>query len=117
YMHRLIKHALAQAVRWGMIARNPADAVTPPRIERATLTTYDMPQTAELIELVRGTRLHIPVMLAVMCGLRRGEIVALRWRHVDLEGMALAIVESAEQTKEGIRYKAPKSGKGRRVAL
>ncbi|MEZ5780178.1 MAG: tyrosine-type recombinase/integrase [Rhizobiaceae bacterium] len=117
YMHRLINHALAQAVRWGMIVRNPADAVTPPKIERATLTTYDMPQTAELLDVVRETRLHVPIMLAVMCGLRRGEIVALRWRNVDLDGMALAIVESAEQTKDGVRYKPPKSGKGRRVAL
>lgn len=117
YMHRLIKHALAQAVKWGLISRNPADAVTPPKVERGTLTTYDMPQTAELLEVVRGTRLHVPIMLAVMCGLRRGEIVALRWRNVDLDGMGLAIVESAEQTKDGVRYKPPKSGKGRRVAL
>lgn len=117
YMHRIIKHALAQAVRWGMIVRNPADAVTPPKIERATLTTYDMPQTAELLDVVRGTRLHVPIMLAVMCGLRRGEIVALRWRNVDFQTGSLAIVESAEQTKEGVRYKPPKSGKGRRVAL
>lgn len=117
YMHRLIKHSLAQAVRWGMIARNPADAVTPPKAERGTLTTYDMPQTAELIDVVRGTRLMVPVMLAVMCGLRRGEIIALRWRNVDLDQGGLAIVESAEQTKGEVRYKPPKSGKGRRVAL
>lgn len=117
YMHRLIKHALAQAVRWGMIARNPVDAVSPPKAERGTLTTYDMPQTAELIEVVKGTRLHVPIMLAVMCGLRRGEIIALRWRNVEFQTGSLAIVESAEQTKDGVRYKPPKSGKGRRVAL
>ena len=68
-MHRLIKHALAQAVRWELLTRNPADAVSPPKIERKTLTTFDMAQTAELIEAVRGTRLMIPVMLGVLCGL------------------------------------------------
>jgi integrase len=49
----------------------------------------------------------------VLCGLRRGEIVALRWRHVDLKRGQLTIAESAEQTKAGVRYKPPKSGKGR----
>lgn len=42
YMHRLIKHALAQAVRWELLTRNPVDAVSPPKIERKTLTTFDM---------------------------------------------------------------------------
>lgn len=117
YMHRIIKQALAQAVKWGMLVRNPADAVKPPKAERAGLKTLDMPQTAALIEGLRGSRMLIPAMLAVLCGLRRGEIVALRWRHVDLEAGVLSIVESAEQTREGVRYKAPKSGKGRTVAL
>jgi integrase len=81
------------------------------------LTTYDMDPTAELLEALRGTRLRLPVLLAVMCGLRRGEIVALRWRHIDLGAGKMAVVESAEQTADGVRYKPPKSGKGRAVAL
>jgi hypothetical protein len=47
-------------------------------------------------------------------GLRRGEIAALRWRNVNLGGAQLALTESAEQTKAGVRYKKPKSGKGAR---
>lgn len=117
YMHRLIKHALTQAVRWELLSRNPADAVDPPKVERTSLTTFDMVQTAELIEALRGTRLLIPVMLAVLCGLRRGEIIALRWRNVDLHRGKISVVESAEQTASGVRYKSPKSGRGRAVAL
>jgi integrase len=116
-MHRLIKQSLGQAVRWELLTRNPADAVDPPKAERAALTTYDMDQTAELVETLRGTRLRLPVLLAVMCGLRRGEIVALRWRHIDFAAGRMAVVESAEQTAAGVRYKPPKSGKGRSVAL
>ena len=56
-------------------------------------------------------------MLAVLGGLRRGEIAALRWRHVDLAAAQLAIVQSAEQTTAGVRYKEPKSGRGRTIAL
>jgi integrase len=117
YMHRLIRQALAHAVRWGMIARNAADAVDLPKVERGAMTTYDLPQTAELLETARGTRLLVPVLLGVLCGLRRGEIAALRWRNVDLAGAQLAIVQSAEQTQQGVRYKEPKSGRARTVAL
>ena len=76
-----------------------------------------MAQTAELLETVRGTRLMVPVTLGVLAGLRRGEICALRWRNIDFAGAQLAVVESAEQTGEGVRYKEPKSGRTRTVAL
>jgi integrase len=117
YMHRLIKQALGQAVRWELLVRNPADAVDPPKVERGTLTTYDMTQTVRLLEELRESRLRLPVLLGVMCGLRRGEIVALRWSHIDLAAGKMAVVESAEQTAAGVRYKPPKSGRGRTVAL
>lgn len=117
YIHRIIKQSLSHAVRWQLLSRNPADAVDPPRIERKMLTTYDMTQTAELLEKLRGSRLMIPVTLGVLCGLRRGEIAALRWKDVNLKDLQIAVVQSAEQTKAGIRYKEPKSGKVRTVAL
>jgi integrase len=117
YMHRLLKKALAHAVRWGVLQRNPVEAVDPPKIERKLMTTFDMAQTVELLESLTGSRLLVPVTLGVLCGMRRGEIAALRWRNIDLVGGKLAIVESAEQTAAGVRYKPPKSGKGRTVAL
>jgi integrase len=117
YMHRVIKQALAHAVRWEIISRSPADAVDPPKVERAAMSTYDMAQTVELLEAVRDTRLLIPVVLGVLCGMRRGEIIALRWRQVDFINAQLAVVESAEQTGDGVRYEQPKSGRSRTVAL
>jgi integrase len=117
HMHRVLKQALGQAVRWELLTRNPAAAVDPPMIDWAPMQTYDLPQTAELIEAVRGTPMLVPALLAVLCGLRRGEVCALRWRNADLTGGQLSIVESLEQTKAGLRFKSPKSGKGRTVAL
>jgi integrase len=81
------------------------------------MITFDMAQTADLLESLRGTRVLIAVMLGVLCGLRRGEIAAFGWRHVDLSAGKLAVVESAEQTATAVRYKPPKSGRGRTVAL
>ena len=117
YMHVVLKAAMGQAVRWQMLAHNPVDAVDAPKIERSTMKTYDLAQTAELIDATRGTRMTITVILAVLCGLRRGEIAALRWRNINLGAAQLTVTESAEQTKTAVRYKQPKSGRGRSVAL
>jgi integrase len=116
-MHRVLKQALGQAVRWELLTRNPADAVDPPKTVRALMSTYDLDQTAELIEAMRPTRMLVPTLLAVLCGLRRGEIAALRWKSVDLAASRLAIVESAEQVGSKVRYKTPKNGKGRTLVL
>jgi integrase len=117
YMHRVLKQALGQAAKWQMIVRNPADSVRPPKSERKPLQVLDVDGTADLVETARGTNLFLPILLGVTTGLRRGEVAALRWRHVDLDKACLSIAESAEQTKAGVRYKPPKSGKGRSVAL
>jgi integrase len=117
HMHRVLKQALGQAVKWELLNRNPVDAVDPPRAVRAPMNTYDLDQTAELIEVMRPTRMLIPTLLAVLCGMRRGEVAALRWKNVDLDAGQLAILESAEQIGSKVRYKAPKSGKGRTLAL
>jgi len=116
HIHRILKQALAQAVRWQMLSRNPAD-VDPPRIERKPMQTLDADQTIDLIEAARGTALFIPVLLGALCGLRRGEITALRWRAIDLDAGQLAVVASTEQTGEGVREKETKSGKDRTVVL
>jgi integrase len=117
YQHRVLKKAIGQAVKWGLLPGNLLDAVDPPRVERTRMQTYDMAQTAEALALARPTRLYVAVLLALLCGLRRGEITALRWRNVDLEGAQLAIVESTEQTSKTIRLKETKTGRARTVAL
>ena len=117
HMHRLIRQSLAQAVKWELLTRNPADAVDPPRVERTAMNTYTLPQTGELIDAMRGTRLFVPTLLAVLLGMRRGEIAALRWKAVDLDAGQLAVVESAEQMNGIVRLKPPKNGRSRTVAL
>jgi integrase len=120
HSHRLLKQALAQAVRWGgdwAISRNPCDAVKPPKAAPAKMRTYDVEQTVDLLEAVRSSRLFTAVLLAVSCGLRRGEIAALRWGQVDLNAGSIAIVQSAEQCGTTVRYKEPKTGRARTVAL
>jgi integrase len=117
HMHRVLKKAIGQAVKWELLIRNPVDAASPPKAKRGKMNTYDLDQTAELIEAMRPTRMLVPTLLAVLCGMRRGEIAALRWKNVDLTTGQIAILESAEQVGSKVRYKTPKSGKGRTLAL
>jgi len=117
HIHTILKQALKQACLWRAIAHNPADLVKPPKVERKEMQTIDTGQTVDVIEAARGTRMLIPILLGVLCGLRRGEVVALRWRSVDLDAGQLSVVASAEQTNQGAREKETKSGKGRAVAL
>jgi integrase len=121
HMHRVLYSALGQAERWKLIVRNPAALLEKrdrPKIERKPVTTIDAPTTAKVFDAARERRLFIPLVLAALCGLRRGEITALRWKFVDLDTGQLAVVASTEQTDAGaIREKEAKSGRARTIAL
>ncbi len=117
HMHRILRQALRQAVDWEMLARNPTDKLKPPKVERAKMRALDAPETAALLEAIRPYRVFMPVLLAVTSGMRRGEITALRWGSVDLANAQVEIRLSTEQTRNGLREKETKTGRGRTVAL
>ena len=73
--------------------------------------------SARLLEAIKHTRFYWPVLLALSTGMRRGETLALRWKNLDLARGTLRVVESLEQTKSGIRFKAPKTDRARVVTL
>jgi len=117
HIHVVLKQALAQARVWRAISHNPADLVKPPKLARGEMQTVNTDQTAAMIEAARGTPIFIPILLGVLCGMRRGEICALRWRSIDLDAGQLSVVASTEQGRGEMREKEPKSGKGRLIAL
>jgi integrase len=73
-----LKKALKDAVRRTLLIRNPMESVDPPHVEKPTMQTLDLGQSAQLIEDARPSTLFIPILLALTCGLRRGEICALK---------------------------------------
>jgi integrase len=118
HIHRILKSALARAVEQQALARNPADALKRlPKVERKPPSTLTIEQSQRLLAEIKHTTTYWPVMLALATGLRRGEILALRWRNIDLTAGVIRVVESLEQTKAGLRFKSTKSEKGRGVAL
>lgn len=117
HYHRVLREALQQAVRWQLLVRNPTDAVEPPRVQRQEVQVLDEKQTAYLLRACEGSWLYMPVLLAVTTGMRRGEILALRWRDVDLKAGTATVRQSLEQTNNGLAFKQPKTQKGRRVVV
>ena len=112
HIHRILRTALFRAVEQQVIARNPADAFRKrlPKVERRTLATLNAEQSARLLKPIAHSRVYWPVLLALSTGMRRGEVLAARWKNVDLDHGILRVMESLEQTKAGIRFKPPKSG-------
>lgn len=85
HLHRVVRAALDQALRWNLIARNPAAAVRPPRTRRREMSVLSPAESRQLLDAVRGDELEALYVLALTAGLRQGELLALRWRDVDLE--------------------------------
>jgi integrase len=112
--HRVLHDALQQAVKWQLLVRNPADAVEPPKPEVKEMRALDEAETAWFLAAAEGTRLYIPIWLAIATGMRRGEILALRWRDVDVAKGFVRVQRSLEQTDEGVRFKEPKRKRSRR---
>jgi len=118
HIHRILKSALARAVEQQALGRNPADALKRlPKVERKPIAALTIEQSQKLLGAIQHTTTYWPVMLALATGLRRGELLALRWRNVDFDAGAVRVVESLEQTKAGLRFKSTKSERGRAVAL
>ena len=113
--HRILRAALQQALRWQLTVRNVADAVNPPRPERPKIRILDTDELAGLMAVAERSSLRRPIFVALTTGMRRGELLALRWSAVDLERRIVSVNEALKQTKNGIRFKAPKSGRGRRT--
>ncbi|WP_312806654.1 site-specific integrase [Agrobacterium cavarae] len=117
HCRRVMLTAMDQAVKWDMLKRNPVALTRPPKVEKQQMEAFDAPQTAIMLDDFRENRVFVPALLASLCGLRRGEILALRWKDIDLTGATIAVRQSAEQVGTVVRYKETKSGKSRVVAL
>jgi integrase len=119
YIHVILKSSLARAVEQQSLARNPADVFSTrlPKIERKELTTLTVEQSAHLLESIKDAHIYWPILLALTTGMRRGEILALRWKNVELDRGTLRVMESLEQAKAGLRFKAPKTDRTRAIAL
>jgi integrase len=117
HFHRVLKRALAQAVRWQLIPRDPCDLVDPPRVQQVEMKALDEKQLLALFAAIQGTRQRTPVVLAATTGMRLGEILALKWTDIDFDSRECQVVRSLQQTDEGLSFKTPKTRRSRRSVL
>jgi integrase len=119
YVHATVRKALAEAVRWQLLTRNVAAQATPPRQQpNGDLRTWSAEELRAFLAHVEGDRLYAAYLLASTSGLRRGELLGLRWRDLDLSGGRLSVTQTLVSVNYAVTFSSPKTAKGRRsVAL
>jgi integrase len=115
HVHATIRRALADATRWGMVPRNVALLVSPPRPELQVWTAAEL---RAFLGHVESDRLYALWLLASSTGMRRGELLGIQWPDVDLGRARIAVRRSLVTVGHEVVVSEPKTAKGRRsVAL
>ncbi len=119
HVHGVLHRALDQAVRWGLLARNVTDAVDPPRRATPEARVWDAQQVMTVLSASVGDNLEALWRLALLTGMRRGELLGLRWRDVDLDRGVLAVRRTLSRgANSRLVVGEPKTASGRRqIAL
>ena len=102
----ILRHALDQAVKWGLVARNVAKLVDSPKAKRAEIRTLTPEQAGEFLKAAKGVRLEALYSVTLAVGLRQGEALALRWCDIDLESRTISVRQTLERIG-GKRYGKP----------
>jgi integrase len=115
HVHCTLSQALAHAVNTGVLFKNPAEQVKPPRPPRREIAILSKPEIATLLHAAEGTPLYLPVLVTVSTGIRRGELLGLRWSDIDLKAARLTVNQSLERLAGKTTFKPPKTAGSRRT--
>jgi integrase len=115
HVHRLLHRVFGHATKWGNIKRNVVSLVDAPKVPTSEAAVLQLTEIPKMFAALRDSSVFFPIaVVALGTGMRRGELCALRWQDVDLDGARLQVEQSLEQTRKGLRFKSPKSARGRR---
>jgi len=102
HRHANIRKALQYALRTGLIDYNPADRVERPRKEKYHAAIYNDQELDTLFKIVKGKKIELAIILGAFYGLRRSEVVGLKWDAIDFERKTLTIKHTVtEVTLDG----------------
>ena len=114
-VHALLHKVLADAVRWGRLDRNPVEAAEPPRRAAPELNVWTATQLSAFLDSVRGHQVFAAFMLLATTGMRRGEVLGLRWRDIDFERATLSVRQTLVMAGDVVHTTTPKTRSGART--
>lgn len=115
YHHRVLKQALGYAVKpMQLLAVNPADSTEPPKPKKYHPNYMSVETIQKLLEAIKGEWLEMPAILSLALGLRRGEVLGLKWSNIDFDNNVVFIKETLVCTNKEVILKEPKSEESRR---
>lgn len=118
YLHNTLHKALRDAERKQLVARNVAQAADPPRVQRSAgreMKTWSVGELRTFLDALALHRLYAAFLLAATTGMRRGEILGLRWQDVDVPAGRLAVRQTLGTVNYVLSFGEPKTDRGRRV--
>lgn len=115
YAHAVLRRALGQAERWGMVQRNVATLVDAPLVRRPEVVALTPSEARALLEAAKGDRLYALYAVAVAIGLRRGEALGLHWSDIDLDAGTLRVRTALQRINGELRFVEPKTNRSART--
>ena len=115
YIHAVLRCALGQAEKWGLVPRNVAKLADAPHVPRFEIRPLTSEQAQEFLAAVKGDRLEAVYAVALAVGLRKGEALGLRWDDIDLETGTIAVRHSLQRIDKKLQLVEPKSARSRRT--
>jgi len=116
HQHRVLSQSLKHAVRQGLLGRNPAELVDPPRPRPKSMRTLDPSEVNMLLEAAEGSYYYPVIYTALSSGLRQAELLGLRWRDVELGVVPSISVNRVLYKRRGTtEFREPKTARSRRL--
>jgi len=117
YIHAVLRRALVTAERWGMVSRNVAKLVDPPRVPRHEILPLTPEQAKRLFDAAAEDRYRGLWVTALGTGLRQGELLALRWEDIDLDAGRLHVRHTLARVNGKLELLEPKTDRSRRMVM
>jgi len=114
-MHGLIRNALADAEREELVYRNVAKLVKPPSVRREEVQVLTVDEARHLVALIKGDRFEALWLCALTLGLRKGELLGLRWTDIDFVAGTLTIRQALQRVNGRLAVVEPKTPLSRRT--
>lgn len=115
YIHAVLRRALVQAEKWGLVARNVAKLVNAPRVDQSEIEPFTPDEARLFVRAVQGERMEALYVLAIATGLRQAELLGLSWKDVDMDSSTLTVRSTLQRIDGEFQLLEPKTARSRRT--